>query len=339
VKEQGERVAGNGERDARREADANGLSYAIYDVFTDTPLSGNPLAVVFGGDGLSDDQMQSVAQEFNLSETVFVLAPESGTHAARLRIFTPVAELPFAGHPTVGAAVAIAHRRNREHANGGHELDTVIMLEEKVGAIRSVVKLANGRRTSDAGVARHGFAEFDLPRLAAPVACTLKRDAIAEALGVSPRQIGFENHIISAWSAGVPYVMVPMHDVAAVGQCRCDAARWEALAPIHQGILADAFVYCRGGIDHGADFHARMFAPTMGIAEDPATGSAVAALSGAIMHFDAPLDGHHSLKIEQGVEMGRPSRIHLHMDVAKGAVARARIGGDAVQVAEGRIWA
>jgi trans-2,3-dihydro-3-hydroxyanthranilate isomerase len=126
--------------------------YAIYDVFTDRILAGNPLAVVFDGDGLSDQAMQAIAGEFNLSETVFVRRTENPTHTARLRIFTPVHELPFAGHPTVGAAIAIAEIANEDL---GRPLDIVSMLEENVGPVRCAVKLS-ARGAS--------FVEFDLPR-------------------------------------------------------------------------------------------------------------------------------------------------------------------------------
>ncbi|WP_099865035.1 PhzF family phenazine biosynthesis protein [Pararhizobium haloflavum] len=314
-------------------AKARARAYGIYDVFTGTALAGNPLAVVFDAEGLDGEAMQALAREFNLSETVFVGPPQKPGHAAAFRIFTPMSELPFAGHPTVGGAVALAHFRNG-HEAGARDIDTVLMIEEKVGNVRCAVRFG---RAGAGDERRRGFAEFDLPRLSAPVACTVKRDQVAEALGVSPRQIGFENHVISVFSAGVPYVLVPMHDRAAVEKCRCDGALWEALAPLHEGHLASAFVYCRGGLDHTADFHARMFAPSSGILEDPATGSAVAALSGAILKFDALLDGHHSMVVEQGVEMGRPSKIQLYLEVAGGAAVRARIGGEAVQVAEGTL--
>jgi trans-2,3-dihydro-3-hydroxyanthranilate isomerase len=316
---------------------ASTYDYAIYDVFTERALAGNPLAVVFDADGLAGDRMQAVAQEFNLSETVFVSRASLPAHAARLRIFTPQRELPFAGHPTVGAAIAVARRRRDALVETGqsaqvHDLDSVMVLEEEIGAVRAAVRLANGHAAGATG-----FAEFDLPRLSQPVPASMRREDVARALGIGAQDINFENHVISTWSAGVPFVMVPVHDRAVVARCQCDAARWEAIAPLHNGQIADVYVYCRGGIDHEARFHARMFAPHMGIAEDPATGSAVAALSGAVHRFDAPLDGHHALTVEQGVEMGRPSKIHLHIDVEQGAIVRARIGGHAVRVAMGQL--
>lgn len=301
--------------------------YAIYDVFTGTALAGNPLAVVFDADDLSDGQMQAVAREFNLSETVFVLRPENPVHTARLRIFTTARELPFAGHPTVGAAVALADRRlgGVLPVNG---IDMVKMLEEKIGQVRCAVRLLPGKA---------GFAEFDLPKLSRQLDVDIEPADIGAALGLDPHEIGFENHRISLWSAGVPFVMVPVHDLAAAAKAECNAAEWERVAPMGDGQLAFAYVYCRGGVNHAASFHARMFAPGDGMPEDPATGSAAAALSGAIHHFDGLPEGKHALVIEQGVEMGRPSLIHLHIDCAGADVSHVRIGGEAVRIAEGKL--
>jgi len=298
--------------------------YAIYDVFTDTRLAGNPLAVVFDAEGLGDDVMQRIAGEFNLSETVFVLPPEKAGHTARLRIFTPGRELPFAGHPTVGAAIAIA-----EAGEGGPEpRDQVSVLEENVGPVRCATRLAGGKVS---------FAEFDLPRKSARLDAAFDKQALADAFSLKPAQIGFENHVPSLWSAGVAFVMVPVHDLAAAVGVEFDPMLWERCAPFAEGRLASAYLYCRAGVNHNAKFHARMFAPDMGIAEDPATGSAVAALSGAIHFFDKLVDGHHPFLIEQGVEMGRPSLIHLHLDIAGGTIAGARIGGEAVRIATGTL--
>ena len=301
--------------------------YAIYDVFTARPLEGNPLAVVFDGDGLSTTAMQAIAVEFNLSETVFILKPENPAHAARLRIFTPGHELPFAGHPTVGAAVALAEMSRGP--DEGEDYDLVQVLEENVGPVRCAVRARASAAT---------FAEFDLPRKSVQLAAKFDRQAIADALSLKATQIGFENHVPSFWSAGVPFVTVPVHDLAAAGAVDFDASLWEQLTPMAEGRLAGAYLYCRGGINHMARFHARMFSPAMGIGEDPATGSAAAALSGAIHHFDRLIDGHHPFLIEQGVEMCRPSLLHLHVDVGGGEITAARIGGQAVRIAAGELY-
>ncbi len=300
--------------------------YAIYDVFTDRGLEGNPLAVVFDGDGLDDARMQAIAGEFNLSEAVFIRKAEHAAHAARLRIFTPGYELPFAGHPTVGAAIALAES---VHGLNGADFDLVQVLEENVGPVRCAVRMRPGQAS---------FAEFDLPRKSAKLEAKLNQSAIADAFSLSPSQIGFEDHVPSFWSAGVPFVTIPVHDLAAASAVEFDPALWEKLAPLANGRLAAAYIYCRGGVNHMARFHTRMFAPAMGITEDPATGSALAAFSGTIHHFDALLDGHHAFLVEQGVEMGRPSLLHLHLDVTGGEIAAARIGGQAIRIAAGELY-
>lgn len=299
------------------------LSYSVYDVFTDTKLAGNPLAVIFDGEGLGDEAMQAIACETNLSETVFVQPADNPAYTARIRIFTPGRELPFAGHPTVGTAIALAER-----AHGAATLDLVSVLEENVGPVRCAVRLREGEAS---------FAEFDLPRKSQQISLPLDKLGIADALSLKTTEIGFENHVPSIWSAGVPFLMVPVHDVGAAERLEFDPQLWEKTVPFVDGALASAYIYCRGGVNHVAKFHARMFASGMGISEDPATGSAAAALSGAINHFDRLTDGHHPILIEQGVEMGRPSFIHLHMDIEGGAISNARIGGQAVRIATGTL--
>ncbi|TWD58231.1 trans-2,3-dihydro-3-hydroxyanthranilate isomerase [Agrobacterium vitis] len=297
--------------------------YCIYDVFTDKKLCGNPLAIVFDADGLDDEAMQAIAGEFNLSETVFVFPSLNPAHLARIRIFTPTRELPFAGHPTVGTAVALAERA---HEGRDRPLDIVSVLDEKIGPVRCAVSLREGEV---------GFAEFDLPKTSTQIHFSVEREAIAEALGLQLSDLCFGNHVPSIWSAGVPYLLIPVNNLAAVEGVEFDPQLWERTVPFCEGALSSAYVYCRGGVHHASHFHARMFSPDMGMNEDPATGSAAAALSGAIKHFDGLADGHHPILIEQGVEMGRPSFIHLHIDCKEDKVFRARIGGRAVRIASG----
>ncbi len=299
------------------------ISYSIYDVFTRQKLAGNPLAVMFDTDHLDDATMQAIAREMNLSETVFVGNSENPAYAASLRIFTPASELPFAGHPTVGAAIAIAEKN---HGQG--DADMVTVLEEKVGPVRCAIRIRDGEAS---------FAEFDLPRKSSRVHLPLDHGQIADALGLATSQIGFENHVSSIWTAGVPFLTIPIQNISAMEEVDFDAGLWVKSAPLVEGRLTSAYLYCRGGVNHAAKFHARMFSPDMGIAEDPATGAAVAALSGAIHHFDGLADGHYPILIEQGAEMGRPSHIQLIMDVKENEISRARIGGHAVRVATGTL--
>lgn len=297
--------------------------YQIYDVFTDEPLAGNPLAVVRDCEGLDARAMQKIAREFNLSETVFVLPPNNELHAAAIRIFTPDFEMPFAGHPTVGTAVALAELRE-----AGQGDTSILVLEEKIGNVRCVVSRDEGG----------AFAEFDLPQLPQRQAAGIDAHAAGAALGLGPHEIGFENHGVSVWNAGVPYVTVPVRDLAAASKVRLDPRAWAEVAPDRGiGVPASAYVYCRETVAHDCAFHARMLTGGSQTYEDPATGSALAAFSGAIMEFDRPGDGAYQAWVEQGIEMGRPSRLRLEIDVEGGAAKAARIGGNAVLVAEGML--
>jgi trans-2,3-dihydro-3-hydroxyanthranilate isomerase len=294
------------------------------DVFTGQALSGNPLAVVLDAEGLDDARMQAIAREFNLSETVFVLPPADPGARAGLRIFTPGRELPFAGHPTVGTAVLLAVK-DLEGAPGGVRFD----LEEKVGLVACDVEALDSAR---------GRASFVLPRLPQPLAGEMPPAAVlAEGLGLEASDIGFGDHRPGMFTAGVPFAFVPVKGREAVGRAwpRGEAFA-RAFAAVEPGDPA-AYVYCDETLERGHAYHARMFAPAFGMVEDPATGSAAAAFAGIIMRHATPADGEHAFVIEQGDAMGRPSRITLTLDVAGGALQRARIGGEAVLVSEGRL--
>ena len=298
--------------------------YLVYDVFTDRALTGNPLAIVLDCEGLDTKTMQAIAREFNLSESVFVLPPEDSRHRARIRIFTPDYEMPFAGHPTVGSAVALAELEE----NGGS--DAIFVLEENIGPVRCAVRHGQGAI----------FAEFDLPKLPEQLELSADPEAIGAALGLGPHEIGFENHRVSFFSAGVAYVTIPVADLAAVGRARLDNAAWSELAPRKsEWAFASPYIYCRETVDHASAFHARMIVPGSPSYEDPATGSAAAAFAGAVMRFDRPGEGTSRHWIEQGLEMGRPSRIRLELEVEGGKLAAGRIGGQAVKVAEGTLFA
>jgi len=296
-------------------------NYLLYDVFTTERLAGNPLAVVLDSDGLDTAGMQAIAREFNLSETVFVLPADNPKHRNRIRIFTPDYEMPFAGHPTVGSAIALAELAG--------EATGIFVLEENIGPVRCAVSEHDGST----------FAEFDLAKLPEPLELKADPEAIGAALGLAPHEIGFENHRVAFWSAGVPYVTIPVADLEAAAKIRLDNQAWSELAPRKsEWAMASPYVYCRETVHHDSAFHVRMIVPGTPSYEDPATGSAAAAFAGAIMHFDAPTDGTSQLWIEQGLEMGRPSRIRLELNVDGGKLASARIGGHAIKVAEGTLF-
>lgn len=288
------------------------------DVFTTEPLKGNPLAVVIDAEGLDDARMQTIAAEFNLSETVFVLPPDNPRHKAALRIFTPGAELPFAGHPTIGAAVLLALRSAEESGFSGPQ---AFALEERAGLVACAVE------PMGAGLGRARFRAPGLPRVTHDAADSA---AVAQALGLDPREIGFGAHAPSAWGVAKGFAMAPVVSLDALARVRPNEAAIRAISPEDHAAI---FAYTR--IDMELSFRARMFAPGLGIAEDPATGSAAAAFAGALMQFERLGDGAHDVVIHQGVEMGRESRIDMQLTIEQGRLAAVEIGGSAVVVSEG----
>ncbi len=294
------------------------------DVFTETPLAGNPLAVVLDCDGLDDAGMLAITQEFNLSETVFVSDPVDPVNTAAIRIFTPGGELPFAGHPTVGTAVLLASLRAPDRLGGA---GVSIVLEEKIGPVSVDVFRRPGAATR---------AVFGLPRLSERLPRAFDPAAAAVALGLAVADLGFDRHELSLWSAGVPFVMVPLRSLEAVGRAGvADAARWKSVFGDGSDRFCAAYAYSKETVEAAHHVHARMFTVFPTPWEDPATGAAVAAFSGAAVAFEHPGDGTHQIVIEQGYEMGRPSQIVLDMDVEGGLLAAARIGGAAVMISEG----
>lgn len=295
--------------------------YYLLDVFTDRALAGNPLAVVVDCAGLDAATMQRIAAEFNLSETIFLFEPHDPVNTTRLRIFAPRAELPFAGHPTIGAAILVGELRARELLRAQ---DVGVVLEENIGPISCVVRHRSGKGRQ---------AHFTLPKLPARVGLPQSQDRLAATLGLAPADIGFDRHVPSIYSAGTPFTFVPVANLAALVRARPRADLFEAtFTPVE---TANAYLYTRETIDAGHDFHARMFAPTLGIAEDPATGAAAAAFAGVLIAFEKVPDGNHALTIEQGYEIDRPSLIILGLDVERGVLVEASVGGSAVILAEG----
>ncbi len=290
------------------------------DVFTAKRFAGNPLAVVLEPQGLDTAAMQLIAREFGYPETVFVLPPDNPAHRAKLRIFTPATELPFAGHPTVGTAVLIGR------LDGGGSRKFV--LEENIGPVHCEISLTGPDL---------GRATFAVPRLPERAGEAADAASIAAVLNLDAADIGFDDFKPSRWSAGNPLTFVPLLSMAAIKRARPELTRFEPV--IGAGGRAMAYLFCRETTEPGHDFHTRMFAPSAGVPEDPATGSAAAAFPGLLAASGGYRDGDHSLRLEQGYEMGRPSLIDLSFTLHGGALSAASIGGDAVVVTEGAIEA
>jgi trans-2,3-dihydro-3-hydroxyanthranilate isomerase len=282
------------------------LEFHIYDVFTDRAFSGNPLAVVMAADGLSTAQMQTLARQFNLSETIFVMAPRDPAHTARVRIFFPTAEIPFAGHPTIGCAL---------HLAGG--ADGRVLLEEEAGLVPVEI--------------RDGVAEFTAPKLPVRHQGSADPDLIARALDLPPTAIGLGSHRPGIWQGGPAFLYVPLSDLSALAQARPIEPYWSQLMA---GAGVDsAYLYTR----EDKDYRARMFSPTAGIPEDPATGSASAILAAQLLAAGAIGEGINRVSLRQGIEMGRPSQITMTATVAAGRLTEIRVAGRAVPVATGKI--
>jgi trans-2,3-dihydro-3-hydroxyanthranilate isomerase len=296
------------------------LPFHTLDVFTDRAFGGNPLGVFPDAAHLPTELMQSIAGEMNLSETVFLGPPETASGAARVRIFTPKVEVPFAGHPTVGAAVFLAGVA-ADHPRDG---EITLVLEENVGPVPVEVRFEEGRPT---------FARFTTAMLPEHRPSPCDEADLAAMVGLDPADVcphGLQPEMVSC---GLPYHVVPVASVEAVKRAVLDLALWRAL-------LADSWahhVYLVSLDADGADVdvHVRMFAPGSGVLEDPATGSAAAALGGYLSRVDGSDEARLTWTVEQGMEVGRPSLLYVEADRAQGATKAVRVGGGAVVVSRG----
>lgn len=302
------------------------LSFLTADVFTATPLTGNPLAVFPEAKGLSAAEMQAVAREMNLSETVFVFPPDNPAHTRKLRIFTPGGELPFAGHPTLGTAhvLAATGRVPVESARGGvlH-----IVFEEAVGPVAVQVTL------------RDQFpirAQLVSARLPEEGPAPPPNEVLARVLSLRPEEIAGGDDRPEAWSCGVPFLFVPLRSETSLARAHLDVAQWQTQLSAFWANHVYPFVRSE---DPGL-LHGRMFGPGMGIVEDPATGAAAAALGGYLDKRRAPGgDPVLRMAIRQGVAMGRPSSLFLEAErSADGRLFAVRVAGESVLVSEGTFW-
>lgn len=291
------------------------LPYYLLDVFTRDRLSGNPLAVVLKADELSGARMQALAREFNLSETVFVLPPKNDRHTAALRIFTTSTELPFAGHPTIGASVLL----------GLHNRFSAVRLELGVGLVTAIMEKSDKRT---------GQAKFALPHLPRRIAELPDRAAVASRFGLAEADIGCGDMMPARYSGGLPYYLIPVRDAQALEAIELERRGWAETFP---GDHNAAYAFTATPHERGNDYAARMFGVGPNLGEDPATGSAAAALIGLLADEGGYGDGHHGATIRQGREMGRPSTIAIQFNVEQGALKHAGIGGSAVILAEGTI--
>lgn len=293
------------------------LEYRRLDVFTDKAFGGNPLAVFLDAEGLETTQMQTIAREMNLSESVFVERTEYPSEW-RVRFFTPSIELPFAGHPTVGTAIALV-----QEGLLGAAQRLELVLHEGVGPIAVVVERTSHETRATLSVLKlPEFGPSDIAREDLAAVLSLDIDDVLDG-DWCPRTV----------SCGVPFYFVAVKDLAAIRRVRLRRDLWEKHLASHWA--PHLYVVTPEAEREGSAIHARMFPPAMGVDEDPATGGAVAALSGFIAEAVRPSDGTSRWRVEQGFELGRPSIIDLDIDIRAHTVVGARLGGAAVAMGGG----
>lgn len=291
--------------------------YVTLDVFTHQLFAGNPLAVVLDAQGLTTAQMQAIASEFNYSETTFVLPPRVSGHTAEVRIFTPRTEVPFAGHPNIGTAVALAKELE---AKGGSPPERFIF-EEAAGLVPI-------RLLREAGAVVG--AELTAPERLS-VGSTVSLDDAAACVTLSPREIATSTHSPQVVSVGLPFLVMELRSRDALSRAKANAI-------VHERVLPEVgtdsvFAYVRGSdVGH---LHARMFAPLDATIEDPATGSATGATIALLTQLEPEPDTDLTWRIEQGIDMGRPSLILGRTQKRAGVVTAVNLAGNAVPMMRG----
>jgi trans-2,3-dihydro-3-hydroxyanthranilate isomerase len=293
--------------------------YYICDVFTETRFGGNQLAVLPQAVGLSAQQMQEIAREFNFSETTFVFPARAG-HTRHVRIFTPAREIPFAGHPNIGTAFVLASAGEL----GEIKSSLTVTFEEEGGLVSIKIHESGGKVAS---------CELTAPQ-SLSFGKTLPVELVAAAISIDSKEIVTKTHGPQVASVGLPFIFVELRDRSVLERARISISGFEALAA--QDLMPDVFLYTRG--TDGFDIRARMFAPLSGVPEDPATGSANCALAGLLAHYSQDANGSFSWRIAQGVEMGRPSTLIARAEKRDGVIQTTRIGGAAILVSEGTIY-
>ena len=302
---------------------ARSYRYLHYDVFTDHLFGGNQLAVFLDGRGLPAETMQAIAKEMNFSETTFVLPPEKQGTDARLRIFTPGEELPTAGHPTIGTTFALARagsiERGRPNITFGCNIGPVPVALTWNGEELSFVWMTQARPT-------FGETMPDPARTAA-------------ALSLSPAAVAGTGLPVQVVSCGVPFLFVPLTTRSAVDNVVVSPGLLVELLRATKSAAHGVFVFSAQPGDARATVYSRMFAPALGVMEDPATGIASGPLGCYLVrHKIVPPEKAEAIINLQGVKMGRPSHVHISIGVEKGEISSVRVGGEAVLAGEATLY-
>ena len=302
------------------------LPFYTVDVFTNQPFAGNSLAVVLEADDLSTLQMQMMAREFNLPETIFVQTASDPDNTAKVRIFFPTDEIPFAGHPTIGCAIFLAEQRQ----NNESDFSTEIRLEEEAGLVPVKVERVEGVIT----------AQFTAPVIPTPVTdadtgdvVALDSKATAQVLGLEESDIGCQGDVSMVHTGGPTFLFIPVSSVEALSRSMAVEPNCSQLAKRFGAV--GTYVYYLDPAKNELD--ARMFAPDAGIPEDPATGSATALLASQLMFGNRLQEGTNTFVLRQGYDMGRPSDLQLEIDVQNATLKAVRVAGSSVAISSGQI--
>jgi trans-2,3-dihydro-3-hydroxyanthranilate isomerase len=288
-------------------------------VFTDRAFGGNPLSVFTNGRGISAETMQLLAKELNLSEATFVLPPDNPANNYKLRIFTPARELPIAGHPTVGTAFILAREQMIEQKGD----PTTIVLEEGVGDIPVALEY-DGDKPSMVWMTQ------PQPRFGRE-ATPEERTSIAAMLSL-PIEALDDRYPIQTVSVGVSFLYVPIKDLASI---KSISMNLDINERVMNGFdTREVFVFTPEVEDRNSTVHSRMFAPMLGVWEDPATGAASGPLGAYLVRYGIATDPHHIVS-EQGIEIGRPSYIHIQVDKQGDQIGTVRVGGKCHYMGEG----
>jgi trans-2,3-dihydro-3-hydroxyanthranilate isomerase len=302
------------------------LRFVQVDVFTETPFCGNPLAVILEGQGLTGEQMQALAREMNLSETTFVLPSTDAAAHARIRIFTPQLELPFAGHPVLGTSYVLVTEGLIPPRQGSFEIG----LELGIGVLPVEIACTDG-------VVTQVTMTQQAPQFLA-VLPTADVKMLADGLGLDPQDILATGLPAQLVSTGIPQLMVPVRSLAAVQAIKLELGHLHTICQRYE--THSIYAFTRETVTPSADVHSRLFAPLAGVLEDPATGSASGALGAYLVQHrvvggDAPVV---HLENEQGYELRRPSRIFIEVARAGTTISRVRVGGRVVKVLDGTVY-
>ena len=301
------------------------LQFYQADVFTDEPFGGNPVAVFPDADGLTDEELQRIAQEMNLSETVFVFPPTDPAAVVKVRIFTPTQEIPFAGHPVIGTFFVLGSLGRLTL----REPVTRVLQECNLGLFPVDIHSHDG--VIERVVMAQPSPEF-LDVIDEPEALF----AIARSLGITKSAITESRFPVQVVSTGLPVIIVPVRTLTAVRSIVPDVA---AIAELSQQYGANGMmVFSTMTVEQSSSVHTRMFAPLIGIVEDPATGSASGALGAyLVQHGVVDIRPETEITAEQGYEIDRPSRILIQVNSDDDAIQGVMVGGESILVVEGTL--